>query len=73
MNWGKLGSPAGATFKIPNSLCELEKTRKYSLTLKKVQSLNLWINWQKLCPNSGFTADNKIGNLLRKRLLTFQT
>ena len=41
MNWGKLTIPLGATFKNPSfpSFCELEKTWKYSLSLR-IKSLN---------------------------------
>ena len=35
--------------------------------------MNLWINWKNLCPNLSFTVKNKIGNLHKIRLFTFQT
>ena len=66
MNWEKLGSPARATFKNPNSLCQMGKSSKYSLrptNTQKIPILNLWMNWEKFCPNLRFTVENKIGNL----------
>ena len=32
----------------------------------KIQILNRWMNWQKLCPNLSFTVENKIGNSQKK-------
>ena len=32
----------------------------------KIQILNLWMNWEKLCPNLSFTIENKMGNLHKK-------
>ena len=32
----------------------------------KIQILNLWINWEKLCPNFSFTVENKMGNSHKK-------
>ena len=31
------------------------------------------MNWEKLCPSLSFTAENKIGNLNKIKLVTFQT
>ena len=32
----------------------------------KMHILNLWMNWEKLCPNESFSVKNKIGNSLKK-------
>ena len=29
----------------------------------KIQILNLWMNWEKLCPNLNFAVENKMMNL----------
>ena len=28
--------------------------------------LNLWMNWEMICPNIGFTVENKMGNSHKK-------
>ena len=58
MNWEKLGSPARATFKNP----------KLSL-----QNGKIFEEQPNFCPNLRFTVENKISNLRKIRLLTFQT
>ena len=40
---------------------------------QEILILNLRMNWKYLCPNLGFTVEDKIGNLYQIRLLTFQT
>ena len=37
-----------------------------------IQILKLWMNWEKLCPNSIFTVENNIGNSHRKRWSHFK-
>ena len=32
----------------------------------KIRILNLWMNWEKLCPYLSFTVENKIGNSHKK-------
>ena len=49
--------------KIPTfwSLYGLGKTRKYSLRPRfKSPNLNLYVNWERLCPNLSFTVENKM-------------
>ena len=38
---------------------------------QKIQILNLWMNWEKLCTNLCFTIENKIGTLHKIRLFKF--
>ena len=66
MNWQKLRSLAETTFKNLNFkfLCELSKTWKYSLSARfKSPNFESKMNWETLCPNLSFTAENKMGNL----------
>ena len=37
----------------------------------KIQILNLWMNWEKLCSNLCFTVENMIGNSHKIRMITF--
>ena len=46
MNWKKLGS-----------IYTINQDQHF-----KIQILNLWMNWEKLCPNLSFTVENKLGN-----------
>ena len=32
----------------------------------KIQILNLWVNWETLCPNLSFTVENKMENSHKK-------
>ena len=32
----------------------------------KIQILNLWMDWEKLCPNLSFTVENNMGNPHKK-------
>ena len=51
--------------KIPTfwSLYGLGKTWKYSLRPRfKSPNLNLYVNWERLCPNLSFTVENKMGS-----------
>ena len=34
--------------------------------------LNLWMGWEKLCPNLSFTVENKTGNLHKREWLHFK-
>ena len=66
MKWKKLRNLARATFMNPNfqSLCELGKPWRYSMRPTfKSSNLNLWMNWEKLCSNFSFSAENNLGNL----------
>ena len=40
---------------------------------QKIPVLNLWRNWENSCPNLSLAVENKIGNLHKIRLFTFQT
>ena len=40
---------------------------------QKIPILNLWMNWENSCPNLILAVENKIGNLRKIRLFTFQT
>ena len=66
MNSEKLRSPASTTFKNANfrSVCELEKTRRYSLR-PKFQSPNFESvdELGKIVSNLSFTVENTMGNL----------
>ena len=33
----------------------------------KIQMLNLWMSWENLCPNLGFTVESKMGNSHKRR------
>ena len=37
----------------------------------KIQILNLWMNWENLCPNLSITNENKMDNSNKKGLVTF--
>ena len=75
MNWKKLRSPARARFKNPKIPWLIGKNLEMQLNTntQKIAILNLWMNWKNLCPNLSFTVENKIGNLHKIRLFTFQT
>ena len=74
MIWKKLRSPARATLKNPKiSLLIRKDQRQPKTNTQKITNLDLWINWQNVCPNLSFTVENKIGNLHKIRLFTFQT
>ena len=32
----------------------------------EIQILNLWMTWEKLCPNLSFTTENEMGNSHKK-------
>ena len=53
-----------ATFKDPNfwSLHVFGKTWTYSQDQdSKVRIFNLFMNWENVCPNLGFTVESKMG------------
>ena len=68
MNWEKSRSPARATFRNPKISLLIGKTNT-----QKIPIWNLWRNWENLYLCLSFTVENKIGNLHKMRLLTFQT
>ena len=56
MNWGKFESTNQAFQKIT------AQNQHF-----KIQILNLWMNWEKLCPNlSVTTVENDMGDSLKK-------
>ena len=64
LNWEKSRSPdtAKSTFQNPKISSLIGRTWKYSLgATQKIPVLNLWMNWDNLCPK--FTVENKIDNL----------
>ena len=67
----------GENSNIKKYLCEsgknLQSLKLYSYGQHlKISNLNLLMKWEKLSSNSSFTVENKIGNLHKIRLLTFQ-
>ena len=56
MNWEKLGSILYAA-----------QNQHF-----KIKILNLWMIWEKLCPNLSFTVENKMGNLHKKEWSHFK-
>ena len=75
MNWGKLRSPARVTFKNPKISWEIRENLevKPKTNTQKIPILNLWMNWENICPNLSFTVANKIGSLHKIRPFIFQT
>ena len=76
MNWEKSRSPARATFKNHKISLLIGKNLEVQpmTNTQKFPVWNLWRNWEKLRPYLiSFTVENKIGNLDKLRLLTFQT
>ena len=54
---------------ISHLFYELGKTWKYTQPKTNISTsdiLNLWMNWERLCPNLSFTDENKMGNLHEK-------
>ena len=68
MNWEKSRSPARATFRNPKISLLIGKTNT-----QKIPIWNLWRNWENLYPYVSFTGENRIDNLHKIRLFTFQT
>ena len=74
MTWEKMRSPDRATLKNPKIFLQIGKNLEVQpkANTQKIPILNLWMNWEKLCPNLSFTAENKIGSLHKVRLFKFQ-
>ena len=68
VNWGKFGNAIQAFQKpqFPISLWIEKNLEIYTYTAPdqrfKVQTLNLWMSWENLCPNLTFTLENKMRN-----------
>ena len=75
MNWEKSRSPARATVKNPKISLLIGKNLEVQpkTNTQKIPILNLWRNWENLCPYLSFTVDNRISNLHKIGLFTFQT
>ena len=76
MNLEKSRSPARATFKNPTKISLLigkSLEVQPQTNTQKIPIWNLWRNWENLYPYLSFTAENKIDNLHKIRLFTFQT
>ena len=75
MNWGRLRMSAKTTFKNHKTTLLIGKNLEVrpKTNTQKFPILNLWMNWENVCPNLSFTVKNKISNLHKIRLLTFQT
>ena len=58
MNWEKFRSPARAILKSSKILWEFGKNLKVrpETNVQKILILNLWMNWERLCPNLSFTV-----------------
>ena len=67
-------SPTRPIFK--NSKLSLSNGKSLEVQPKtstqKISNLNMWMNWENVCPNLSFTVENQIGNLHKISLLTFQ-
>ena len=61
MNWVKLQSPEKATFKNPKISLWIWKNLEIQpkINTQKIPILNVWMNWEKSCPNLSFTVQNK--------------
>ena len=75
INLEKSRSPARATFKNPKISLLIGKNLEVQpkTNTQKIPIWNLWRNWENLYPYLSFTAENKIDNLHKIRLFTFQT
>ena len=66
MNWEKLGFAPQAFQKSQFSISEFELGKIGSIhsprQIFQNRSLNLWMNWQKSCPNLSFSVENKMGS-----------
>ena len=74
MNWEKLRSPAGVAFKNPKISLLIGKNLEVQpkTNNQKTPIWNLRRNWENVCPYLSFTVENKINNLHKMRLFTFQ-
>ena len=57
--------------KSGKSLCEFES--KGLDQHSNIAIVNLWIDWENLCPNLSYTVENKASNSHKKKLITFHT
>ena len=62
MTWEKMRSPDRATLKNPKIFLQIGKNLEVQpkANTQKIPILNLWMNWEKLCPNLSFTVEKKI-------------
>ena len=62
-------------FKSPNppllSIVEILEVYTAQDQQFKIQILNLWMNWERICPNLSLTVDIKMGDLQKKKMATF--
>ena len=74
MNWKKSRSPVRATFKNLKISLLIGKNLEVQpkTNTQKIPIWNLWRNLENICPYLNFAAENKIGNLHKIRLFTFQ-
>ena len=70
MNWGKFGSAICAFQKSRfSSFMNWENLVKIYIAQDqhfKIQILNLWMNWENLCPNLSFIVENKMDKSHKK-------
>ena len=62
MNWGeKMRSLARAILKNPKISLLIGKNLEVQpkTNTQKIPTLNLWMDWEKLCPNLSFTVENR--------------
>ena len=54
-------SLARATFKNPKISLLIGKNLEVqpNTNTQKIPTLNIWMNWENLCPNLSFTAENR--------------
>ena len=73
--WGKMRSPDRAKFKNPKISLQIRKNLELQPkpNTQKILIQILWLDCEKLRLNLSFTVENKIGNLHKLRLFTFQT
>ena len=67
VNWGKFGNAISKLFKNPNFLSLLWIGKNFEIYTApdqhfKTHMLNLWMNWENVCPNLTFTVEKKMGN-----------
>ena len=69
--FSELGKISSRLFKNPNLSYLLRVGKNLEVyTVQdqhyKIQILNLWTNWENLCPNLSFAVENKVGNSHKK-------
>ena len=67
MNWGKFGGAMQAFRKSQFSIAVMNWVKLRSIYTAqdqhfKIRILNLWMNWENVCPNLSFTVQNKMVN-----------